>query len=142
MDMNRNIHRIVRPSAGIAILLLATLAAGCGKGRSRMPVPAPAPAHTQLEGLASWYGQEYHGRLTASGEPFDMHDYTAAHRTLPFGTIVRVENLRNHRKVVVRINDRGPHVPGRIIDLSWQAAKKLDMLQDGVVPVRLSILNP
>ncbi len=142
MDMNRNIHRILRPSAGIVIILIATLAAGCGKGRSRMPVPAPAPAHIQLEGLASWYGQEYHGRLTASGEPFDMHDYTAAHRTLPFGTIVRVENLRNHRKVVVRINDRGPHVPGRIIDLSWQAAKKLDMLRDGVVPVRLSILNP
>ena len=70
-----------------------------------------------------------------------MNDFTAAHRTLPFGTIVRVENLRNSRQVVVRINDRGPFKPGRIIDLSFAAAKKLDMINDGVVPVRLSLIR-
>jgi rare lipoprotein A len=93
------------------------------------------------EGLASWYGNEYHGRLTASGEVFDQNAMTAAHREFPFGTIVHVTNLRNHRSVVVRINDRGPFVRGRIIDLSRGAARELNMLRDGVVPVRIEVLE-
>ncbi|KRW57489.1 septal ring lytic transglycosylase RlpA family protein [Pseudomonas sp. TTU2014-080ASC] len=93
------------------------------------------------EGLASYYGSRHHGKKTASGEPFNQYALTAAHRTLPFGSKVRVTNLRNNKSVVVRINDRGPHVRKRIIDLSFQAAKDLDMLHDGVAPVRLQPLN-
>ncbi|MFY1019183.1 septal ring lytic transglycosylase RlpA family protein [Ectopseudomonas khazarica] len=92
-------------------------------------------------GKASYYGQAHHGKRTASGERFDQHALTAAHRTLPFGTRVRVTNLNNERSVVVRINDRGPFVRGRIIDLSRAAAERLDMLRAGVVPVRLQALD-
>ncbi len=92
-------------------------------------------------GYASWYGEKFHGRSTASGEIFDMNAYTAAHRSLPFGTRVRVTNEDNGRSVLVRINDRGPWVEGRIIDLSYAAAKQLGMLEAGVVRVRLEVLR-
>ena len=92
-------------------------------------------------GQASWYGGKHHGRPTASGEPFNQHALTAAHRSLPFGSRVQVTNLRNERRVVVRINDRGPFTRGRIIDLSRGAAQQLDMLRDGVVPVQLQLLS-
>jgi rare lipoprotein A len=91
-------------------------------------------------GAATWYGKRHHGGPTASGERFNMYALTAAHRKLRFGSQVRVENLRNGRSVVVRINDRGPFTRGRIIDLSYAAAQRLDMLQAGVVPVRLEVL--
>jgi len=93
------------------------------------------------KGTACWYGNEYHGRKTASGEVFDQWAMTAAHRELPFGTIVRVKNLRNGRAVKVRINDRGPFVRGRIIDLSRGAAERLGMVQAGIGPVRLEVLK-
>lgn len=92
-------------------------------------------------GKASYYGDRHHGQQTASGERFDQRGLTAAHRTLPFGTRVRVINLDNGRSVVVRINDRGPFVRGRIIDLSRAAAERLDMLRAGVVPVRVERLD-
>ena len=92
-------------------------------------------------GLASWYGEENHGKPTAFREVYDMDEMTAAHKTLPFNTIVRVINLKNKKEVVVRINDRGPFVEGRIIDLSRAAARALDMEETGVVPVRIEILN-
>ena len=88
-------------------------------------------------GLASWYGKSFHRRLTANGERFDMRAMTAAHRTLPFDTIVRVTNLDNGRAVKVRINDRGPFVKGRIIDLSAKAARELDITEYGVAKVRV-----
>lgn len=88
-------------------------------------------------GEASYYGARHHGKRTASGERFDQNALTAAHRTLPFGTRVKVTNLNNDRSVVVRINDRGPHVRGRLIDLSRRAAEALDMLRSGVAPVRV-----
>ena len=91
-------------------------------------------------GKASYYGDRHHGNKTASGERFDQHALTAAHRSLPFGTRVRVINLSNDKHVVVRINDRGPFVRGRIIDVSRAAAERLDMLRAGVVPVRLEPL--
>jgi len=87
---------------------------------------------------ASYYGGKYHGRLTASGERFNMHAMTAAHRSLPFGTRVRVTNLDNGKSVVVRINDRGPFVRGRVIDLSRAAAKKIGLT--GLAPVRVEVL--
>lgn len=89
------------------------------------------------DGEASYYGARHHGKRTASGERFDQNALTAAHRTLPFGTRVKVTNLNNERSVVVRINDRGPHVRGRLIDLSRRAAEALDMLRSGVAPVRV-----
>lgn len=92
-------------------------------------------------GKASYYGQAHHGKRTASGERFDQNALTAAHRTLPFGTRVRVTNLNNERSVVLRINDRGPFVRGRVIDVSRAAAERLDMLRAGVVPVRVEPLD-
>ena len=93
-----------------------------------------------LEGQASWYGGKFQGRLTANGEVFDTTELTAAHKTLPFGTIVEVTNLSNGRTVQVRINDRGPFVEGRVIDLSRAAADALGMAGDGVAPVRVAII--
>jgi rare lipoprotein A len=98
-------------------------------------------------GLASWYGQKFHGRLTANGEHYNMHALTAAHRSLPLPTYVRVENLENGKKIIVRINDRGPFPRGknahkRIIDLSYSAARKLDMHHKGTAQVRITALNP
>jgi rare lipoprotein A len=92
-------------------------------------------------GKASWYGREFHGKTTASGEPFNMHAYTAAHRTLPFGTIVEVKNLDNGRKVRARVNDRGPYRGKRIIDLSYKAARKLGMVSHGTTQVGIKILK-
>ncbi len=93
-------------------------------------------------GTASWYGQIFDGKPTASGEPYDMYDMTAAHLTLPMGSYVRVTNLRNGKAVVVRVNDRGPIVPGRIIDLSYGAAQALQFKQRGLQRVRLDLVNP
>jgi rare lipoprotein A len=93
-------------------------------------------------GFASWYGPTFHGRTTASGERYNMLSLTAAHRTLPFNTYVRVTNLGNGRSLVVRINDRGPFVRGRIIDLSYAAAKVLDIPAPGTMRVRLEVLEP
>ncbi|MFV9682641.1 septal ring lytic transglycosylase RlpA family protein [Pseudomonas sp. NY15367] len=92
-------------------------------------------------GKASYYAQAHHGKRTASGERFDQNALTAAHRTLPFGTRVRVTNLNNERSVILRINDRGPFVRGRVIDVSHAAAVRLDMLRAGVVPVRVEALD-
>jgi rare lipoprotein A len=92
-------------------------------------------------GKASWYGGEYQGRLTASGEVFDKNKLTAAHRTLPFQTIVNVRNLNNGKSVRVRINDRGPFIHGRIIDLSEAAAKALGMIREGVIPVSVQVVR-
>jgi rare lipoprotein A len=91
--------------------------------------------------LASWYGRGFQGRPTASGEPFDMHGLTAAHRTLPFGTPVEVRNPRNGRSVVVRINDRGPHTRRRDIDLSYAAARELGIAGRGTARVDLRVLR-
>jgi rare lipoprotein A len=93
-------------------------------------------------GTASWYGQYFHGKPTASGEPYDMYDMTAASLTIPLGTYVRVTNLHNGRSVVVRVNDRGPVVEGRIIDLSYGAAEALQFRHRGLQRVRLDLVNP
>ena len=92
-------------------------------------------------GIASWYGDKFHGRLTASGEPYDMYAMTAAHKSIPLPTFARVTNLDNNRSIVVRINDRGPFVGDRLIDLSYAAAAKLDMLGKGTAHVRVVSLS-
>jgi rare lipoprotein A len=105
--------------------------------------PAPNPpvsAYTE-EGNASWYGEPFNGRRASNGEIYDMHKLTAAHRTLPFDTVVRVTNVSNGKSTVVRITDRGPFVDNRIIDLSMAAAREIDSIGPGVVPVRLEILS-
>jgi rare lipoprotein A len=102
-----------------------------------------AAADGYLErGVASWYGPTFHGGNTSSGEPYDMYGMTAAHKTLPLPTYARVTNLRNGRSVVVRINDRGPFVANRLIDLSYTAAAKLDMIRDGTTLVEVRALIP
>ena len=136
---------------GVAIAMLFC-ATGClhhhkpaAPSAHGIPPPAatnPAPAAPIVqgeEGIASWYGHPYHGRHSASGEIYNMYAMTAAHRTLPFGTQVRVHDLQNGRDVDVRINDRGPFVEGRIIDLSYAAAQAMGM--NGLARVRLEILG-
>ncbi len=92
--------------------------------------------------MASWYGQAFQGRRTSSGEPYDMYKMTAAHKTLPLPTYVRVTNLDNGRSVVVKVNDRGPFIEGRIIDLSYVAAQRLDMVARGTARVEVVALDP
>jgi rare lipoprotein A len=110
-------------------------------GRAPAPAPTPVPPTYTEEGIASWYGVPYHGRKAANGEIYDMYKLTAAHRTLPFDTIVRVTNEKNGKQVDVRITDRGPFVEGRIIDLSLGAARMLDMVGMGIAPVRLTLVS-
>lgn len=125
-----------------------------GSDRDRGNPGQPIPQHTTNPkktasarkgrpyqvGTASWYGEYFQGKETASGEPYDMYDMTAAHPSLPLGTYVRVTNLRNGRAVVVRVNDRGPVVDGRIIDLSYGAAKALHLEHQGIQQVRLDLV--
>jgi rare lipoprotein A len=94
-----------------------------------------------MEGVASWYGEEFNGRLTASGEVYDMYAYTAAHRTLPLGTLVRVTNEENGKTVEVKVNDRGPFKKDRIIDLSKSACESLDMMKNGTARVKLDVIS-
>lgn len=105
------------------------------------PLAARAGEKHKEQGIASWYGEEFHGRKTSSGEVYDMFALTAAHRTLPLGTRVRVTNLGNRRQIIVRINDRGPFVKERIIDLSYRAAKEIAMLGPGTAPVEIISLG-
>ena len=120
----------------VSVSVLIALLAGCGCLGSGMP----KSGRPQI-GMASWYGKKYHGRPTASGEIFDMYKLTAAHKKLPLGTRVRVTNLKNRKSVVVKVNDRGPFVRGRIIDLSYAAAKKIGMIGDGIAKVRVEIVG-
>lgn len=92
-------------------------------------------------GVASYYGEEFHGRPTTSGEPYNMNDLTAAHPTLPIGTLVKVTNLANNKSVIVRVNDRGPFKKNRIIDVSYQAAKQLGFLNDGTALVKIEVIK-
>jgi rare lipoprotein A len=125
----------------IVVLTVMAFLSACAETRQVAPPPAPTPAAERpvfsQTGVASWYGKSHHGKTTANGESFDMEALTAAHRTLPFGTIVKVTNLSNNRSVNVRINDRGPYVAGRIIDLSARAARELGIGENGVARVRL-----
>jgi len=151
---------------GVAAIALSLILTGCATSRPASPTPQsevkpetkpeakpearpaprpeakpePGPGGGQT-GEASWYGEPHHGRPTASGEIYDMYQLTAAHRTLPLGTRVLVTNLKNGRAVEVRINDRGPSVEGRIIDLSFAAAKELGAVPSGTIPVRIRVIS-
>lgn len=123
-------------------MLLAVALAGCGRKRHvRVTPPVPvAPGYTET-GIASWYGHPYHGRAAANGEIYDMEKMTAAHRTLPFNTWVRVENLSNSKSVELRVIDRGPFIARRIIDVSHAAAVALDMIGPGTAQVRMVVIR-
>ncbi len=117
------------------------LLVGSGCALVRQPEPPPVTDGVQA-GIASWYGPGFHGRRTANGEVFDQNELTAAHRSLPHGTRAMVTNLTNGRSVEVRINDRGPFVGGRVIDLSYAAARSIAMIGPGTAPVRIEVLDP
>ena len=128
-------HLIARVGISVAVLLAAVTGAETANAKEK-------PSGMRVaSGSASWYGPGFHGRKTANGERYDMHGLTAAHRSLPFGTKVRVTNRKNGKSVVVRINDRGPYAGGRVIDLSRGAAQAVSMIDSGVVPVNLEVLN-
>jgi rare lipoprotein A len=107
----------------------------------RLYHPLPDAFGFRQQGIASWYGDPFHGRKTANGETYNMHAMTAAHKTLPFGTMVQVRNLDNHKTAIVRINDRGPFVRERIIDLSYNAARAIGLIQNGTAPVEIIALG-
>jgi peptidoglycan lytic transglycosylase len=138
------------------LLFVLLVAAGCAHKPASAGIPAPpsatgsgvapeektiAPGTYVERGIASWYGAPFHGRQSSSGEIFDMNRFVAAHRTLPFGSIVRVTNLNNGKYTEVRIIDRGPFVEGRLIDLSLAAANAIDMVGTGIAPVRLELVS-
>jgi len=144
-----------RMAHGLMIaLLIVGLRAAQGPNSSEAssaptsPIQVPPEVRKQVNnhpyqvGTASWYGEFFEGKPTASGEDYDMYDMTAAHPTLPLGSYVRVTNLRNGRAVVVKVNDRGPVVPGRIIDLSYAAARVLHFEDRGLQRVRLDLVKP
>ena len=131
---------------GLLVVAFLVGVAGCSPPpRTAAPDPAPPPtappAPVSAVGKASWYGAFHHGRRTASGEIFDMHALTAAHRTLPLGTRLRVTNLSNGKSVDLRVNDRGPTIRSRIIDVSRGVATALDAVATGVFPVKLVVID-
>jgi peptidoglycan lytic transglycosylase len=135
------IGRFLAMVARVLFLLLALGVAACSTAPGSLQkaelTPAEQPSFAQT-GVASWYGRSHQGKTTAQGERFDMNMLTAAHRTLPLGTTVRVTNLENQKSVKVRINDRGPYIVGRIIDLSARAARELE-IDDGLARVRIEV---
>ncbi len=136
-----------------ALVLLLTTALGAAPGNNKTPdsnqgIPGqaqetikPIPTRKFQVGKASWYGKVFQHKKTASGEPYDMHDFTAAHRTLPMGSWVKVTNLKNAKSVMVRINDRGPMPKSRILDLSYGAAMILGVGDSGIARVRLDVIE-
>ncbi len=134
-------HRARLLTCVLVLVPASLLLSACGKKhRVARGLPSVPSLRSGETGLASWYGRPYHGRAAANGEIYDMEKFTAAHRTLPFGTWVRVTNLANDKSVDVRIIDRGPFAGGRIIDLSRAAAEVIDMIRQGLARVRLDII--
>lgn len=127
---------LISLTAGMAVGGLGYAQLRLGRAEIGPSVSAP------VVGIASWYGEPYHGRRTANGELYDMHLLTAAHRTMPLPSYIRVTNLRNSRSVVVRVNDRGPFIDGRILDLSLGAAQALGMVRQGLATVRIEPATP
>jgi rare lipoprotein A len=140
MRFRRPVHAGSTLAVAVVVAMSVGFAASCARPPKQAAVPPPVRAGDTETGIASWYGIPYHGRQTASGEVYDMNQLTAAHRRLPFQTWVEVENLANGKRVEVRINDRGPFVGGRIIDLSQTAANRIGMLGPGTARVRLTVV--
>ena len=113
--------------------------------KTNSPVPLKTKSNVKhrklMKGVSSFYADDFHGKLTANGEIYDMYGLTAAHKTLPLNTIVRVTNLANNKSLILRINDRGPYVKGRILDCSYGAAKKLDFINQGTTDVKVEVIE-
>jgi rare lipoprotein A len=137
----RTVHADARLQRPIATPPLTVVVANTTPDSSIQSQPALKHHGKILRGIASWYGSMFNGRKTASGETYNMYDLTACHPTLPFGSMVRVVNLRNKKSVVVRITDRSDLVNGRMIDLSYAAAEQLHMTQSGLARVSLEVLS-
>jgi len=129
----------------IILLVIIVISSFVGCSSSKHSTKHRSNSHfkvgTKTKGIASWYGDQFHGKLTASGEKYNMYKLTAANKTLPFGTIVKVTNLDNGKSVKVKINDRGPYVKGRLIDLSRAAFKKIAPSGAGIIHVEMTILD-
>lgn len=158
-----SIPALLRGTLLLILIVAAAVMTGCAsKEVPPLPPAAPAPdmpvqkpyqvdgiyyhplphADAFIEnGTASWYGSDFHGKKTSNSEIYDMHAMTAAHKTLPFGTMVEVHNLENDHKIIVRINDRGPFVRSRIIDLSYEGARRIDMIRNGTAKVRITAIG-
>lgn len=137
-------RRAIKWSAALMAMASLLLLMGCAstpRPAKAAPEGTPSPIASPMIGIASYYGKQYHGRKTASGEIYDMNKMTAAHRTLPFGVNVRVTELSSNRSVIVRINDRGPFAPERIIDVSLAAARHLGIVQSGHAKVRVEVAS-
>ena len=138
--MEKNFRNPSQRKTGYALVPLA----GCLLFSACSSLPKgdlPLDLSVKDRGVASWYGKEFHGKLAANGEVFDMTAYTAAHRKLPLGSVIRVLNLNNGKSVQVRINDRGPYVTGRMLDLSYAAASELGMVEAGIAVVQIEVLG-
>ena len=131
---------LTKTRVGFLALTLAVLMIPQSVTRSKICFSDPYWTLGQL-GTASWYGEPFHGRMAANGEVYDMHQLTAAHRTLPLGTRIRVTNMRNQRSILLRVNDRGPYTPGRILDVSYEAASQLHFVQGGTTPVKTELVS-
>jgi rare lipoprotein A len=131
---------VPRYAATFLLCVHLVLLASCARPPARPAIPG-IPGAGEV-GIASWYGPDFHGRRTSSGEVYDMHQLTAAHRELPLGTWILVTNLENGRSVELRVNDRGPFVADRIVDVSYAAGRLLGMIGPGVIPVRLTVTQP
>jgi rare lipoprotein A len=134
-------------SIGLALALAPVFLVSCAQtAPQHVDARKSSPSCTQARqyqevGTASWYGREHHGRRTASGQSFNMNALTAAHRTLPFGSRIRVTNVKNGRTVVLTVNDRGPFVRGRFLDVSYRAARDLDFVRAGITRVKVQIIE-
>ena len=133
--------KLVIGCAVIGLIALVPRSEARLSGSLSLPRLNVAPIQEHAVGLASWYGQEVQGNMTASGEVFDFNGLTAAHPTLPFGTTIRVTNLRNHKSLLLRVNDRGPSLGKRLLDVSWAAAKRLGFLHKGMTRVHVEVVS-
>ena len=143
--MNRALRQAILLSL-ISVIIIMYLGCTASPTFRRSEIKRPSvqwdlPQEPYQVGLASYYGKKFHGRPTASGEIFDMYDMTAAHKTLPLGSQIQVTHLGNHRSIIVKVNDRGPFVEGRILDLSYGAAKEIGMIEEGVAEVRIDVFR-
>jgi rare lipoprotein A len=133
--------RLLMGCAVVGLIALSPKSEARLSGSLSMPRLCVIPSEEHEIGVASWYGQELQGNTTASGEVYDLNGLTAAHHTLPFGTTIRVTNLKNGKNMLLRVNDRGPHVGRRLLDVSWAAAKRLGFARSGTTRVRVEVVT-
>lgn len=133
--------KLIIGCAVVGLIALSPRSEARLSGSLSIPSLSIIPCEEQEVGLASWYGEELQGNATASGEVYDLNGFTAAHPTLPFGTTIRVTNLRNKKSILLRVNDRGPHMGKRLLDVSWAAAKHLGFVGTGTTRVRVDIVS-